>query len=167
LVSPSYFGSDVIWHIPPGHNVDVNTVTRVCFRKNIFKQKFTTALLYKLQRKNGLKSNVDNTKDTSTNIQLLVIWKFDGDYIFCVNLVLIKHSNTITLDENKLERLHSMHRALHNNDHAIEETWLLDDATVLMTTLKWGKVNHAIEITLSKGTRKYDSITPLCVPSNK
>jgi hypothetical protein len=113
LVSPVYFGHNTIWHIPLDQKVDANNMTRASFGIDTNKDEFESALMYKLQRKKRFKSNnqsnADNTfaKDTSTTLQLLVIWKSHNKYGYSVRVLLIKHSNTITWNEDTLEKLHS------------------------------------------------------------
>jgi hypothetical protein len=155
----------------PAQKVDVNAMTEASFGREIFKVEFASALLYKLQKKKHLKSsdqfNADSefTEDSSTSLQLLVIWRFNESYWPCVRALLIKHSNTITWNKDTLEKLHSMHSSLCGDDDVIEDTWLLDDATVLMTTSKW-KVGQINEIIISEGVRKDGVIEPLWVSSN-
>jgi hypothetical protein len=153
--------------MPSDQKVDAETMIRASFGRSIFKAEFSSALIYKLQRKKSLESNADNTstKDTSTSLQLLVIWGLNDKYDLCVRALLIKHSNTITWNEDTLKKLHSMHLSLCRDDDVIEDTWLLDDATVLMTTSKW-KVGCIFEIIISDGTRKDDTMEPLWVSSN-
>jgi hypothetical protein len=172
LVSPAYFGHNAIWHIPPDQKVDTNTVTRASLGRGIAKNEFASALSYKLQRKKQSESNnqhnADNTftEYTSTSLQLLVIWGYNIRYKNkpSVRALLIKHNNTITWDEDTLEKLYSMYFALLKDDYNTEETWLLDDATVLVTTSKCKDMNRATKITISEGTKEDDSMGPLCVP---
>jgi hypothetical protein len=201
LVSPAYFGRNVIWHIPPDQKVTANTMTKTSFGRNIVETEFASALVYKLQRKkrpgSNDQSNADSTsaEDTLINLQLLVIWKSNDECSFSVRALLIKHSNIITWDEGTLEKLHSMYLALLNkgllidtsavfeeassvvseedssivfeaDPFVVEDTWLLDDVTVLITASKWKEENREIEITISEGTRKDDSMEPLWVSSN-
>jgi hypothetical protein len=155
--------------MPPDQKVDTNTMTRASFGIDIAKHEFASALIYKLQRKNHLKSNhqsnVNNTsiEDTLTSIQLLVIWGSDNRHNFSARALLIKHSNTMTWDENTLKKLYYMHHTLLGDDHNIKDIWLLDDTTILMTILKWKEENHTFEIIISKRTRKDGSMTPLWV----
>jgi hypothetical protein len=146
--------------------VDANTTTRATFKRNVHEHDFTSVLLYKLQRKECLESDLSSTstKDTSTRIQLLVLLRVDDKPKIYTNAILIKHNNTITWDEDKLRKLHSMHRALRRFDQIIKDTWLLDNATALVTTLKFEKQICAVELIISKGTRKDDPMEPLCVP---
>jgi hypothetical protein len=152
--------------------VDANSETRASFGRDTFKIEFTNTLLYKLQRKKRLESNdqsdANNTfaGDSSTSVQLLVIWRLNDEHKFCVRALLIKHSNTITWNEDTLEKLYSMHLALLRDDWIIEDTWLLDDATVLVTTSKLEGKNRTFEITISEGIRKDGTIEPLWVSSN-
>jgi hypothetical protein len=171
LISPVYFGRNVIWHIVPDQKVNANTVARTSFGREMFKTEFASALIYKLHRKKLPESNDQSNEnnifaeDSLASIQLLIIWRFNNQYDFCVRALLIKHSNTITWNEDTLEKLHSMHLSLCRDDDITEDTWLLDDETVLMTTSKW-EVGHTVEITISEGTRKDDTIEPLWVSSS-
>jgi hypothetical protein len=171
LVSPVYFGYNAIWHIPPDQKVDANTVTRASFGRNIAKDESASALIYKLQRKKCLESNdqFDGdstfTEDTSTSLRLLVIWKSDDWLRSSVRALLIKHSNTITWNEDTLEKLHSMYIGLLRDDDIVKDIWLLDDATVLMTKSDWRIQDHATKITISEGAKENNSMEPLCVPS--
>jgi phage gp46-like protein len=180
LVSPAYFSHNGIWIRSPDQKVDTNTITSASFGRDETKDKFTSALLYKLQRKKSLESNVSNTstEDTSTSLQLLIMWKSNDWYNFSVRALLVKHSNVIMWNEDTLKKLHSMHRVLLDKGlsinfgdmlrehYSIEDTWLLDDSAVLITTTEWEKENRRFEITLSEGTREDDYIEPLCVPSS-
>jgi hypothetical protein len=153
LVSPIYFGYDVIWYIPPSQKVDTNTTSRIGFRKNSIKYDFTAALIYRLQRKDRL--NVDDT-----NLRLLIVWRINDSHDFYVNAMLIKQSYTVTWDEDRLKK----YLALYKYHRIIEDTWLLDDTTVLSTTSKWGEIGRKAEITISKGMKRDNSIEPLYIP---
>jgi hypothetical protein len=168
LVSPAYCGRDIVWHIPPDQKVDANAITRASFGKNNGKNEFTSILVYKLQKCLGPDGQPDavNIQDTTTSIHLLVIWKLDDNSNFSIRALLIKHSSSITWDEYTLEKLYSMHLELLRDDWIVKDTWLLDNATVLMTTSEWEERSRTFEITLSKGTRKDDSMKPLWVSSN-
>jgi hypothetical protein len=143
-------------------------MTSASFRIDINEYRFESALLYKLQRKKGPKSNdqsnVDSTftEDTSTSLQLLVIWKSKSS----VRALLIKHSNTIAWNEDTLEKSRSMHLALLRDNLIVKDIWLLDNATVLMTTSKRERASCVFEITVSEGVRENDTMEPLWVSSN-
>jgi hypothetical protein len=164
----------VIWIRSPGQKVDVNTVTSASFGISTAKLEFASALIYKLQRKKRFgskdQSNVSNTltEGTSISLRLLVIWGYNVKYEnrSTVRALLIKHSDEITWNEDKLEKLHSMYFDLLKDDYSIKDTWLLDDATVLITTSRWRSRDCVTKITISEGTRKNDSMEPLCVPSS-
>jgi hypothetical protein len=163
LTSLECFSHNVIWHIPPDQKVDANTMTSGSF--GVSAAVFTSALIYKLQKKShnsNNQSNADNTEDALTNIQLLVIWGLN-DRDFYLDTVLIKHSNTITWDKDKLWELYSTRRHPQTDELTFEDTWLLDDATVLMTVLTFEEENSVFKITISKGIRIDDSIELLCI----
>jgi hypothetical protein len=161
LVSPAYFGRDIIWHVPPDQKVYANAMTKAIFGKNVAKDEFASALMYRLLRKGGLKSNANNVSSP----QLLVVWRSDNRYGYSVRVLLIKQDNTITLDEDKLKRLDYPNLTLLKNGHIIKNTWALDDTTVLITS-KWEKQIRTIEITISKVTRENSCMKPLCISSN-
>jgi hypothetical protein len=169
LVPLARFDRDVTWHIPPDQEVNANNVAITSFTQNTFKCGLAGASIYRLQKKK-IGSNVDNThaKNTSTSIQLLVIWGPNYRYEVSVRALLIKHSNTIAWDEDRLERLYSTHLSLLKNGHIVKDTWLLDDATVLMTMSKWKEKSHTIKakVTISKGARGDNSMEPLWVSSD-
>jgi hypothetical protein len=144
-------------------------MTRVGFGEELFKPEFSSALLYKLQKKESLEfndqSNADSifAEDTSTNVQLLIIWRYNNECEVCVRSLLVKHSNIITWDEDTLDKLYSMYLFLCKDDNIIEDTWLLNDATVLITTSKWKGESREFEIIISEGTRKDGTMEPLWI----
>jgi hypothetical protein len=170
LVSPEYFGHGVIWYIPPDQKLDTNITSIASFRRNAIEHDFTTALIYRLQKKkrfeSGKQSNVDNTftEDTSAIFHLVIIWKADNSYNQYINTMLIRHNSIITWNEDKLSKLYTMHRNIYRYNQILEDTWQLDDETALMTTSKWGRMNHEIEITISEGIRRYNPMRPLQIP---
>jgi hypothetical protein len=170
LTSLVCFGYNAIWIKSPDQKVGATDMTRASLGRELFKDGCANALIYKLHRKKSLKSddkyNMDSafTEDSSTSLQLLVIWGSDSWPKLPVRALLIKHSNTITWNEDTLERLYSMYLALLKHDR-IEYTWLLDDATVLMTTSKW-KPGRVFVITISEGAKKDDTMEPLWVSLN-
>jgi hypothetical protein len=172
LVSPVYFGHNVIWHVPPDQKVNINAAIEVSFGRDVTKYEGASALLYKLQRRKRFESNdqsnMDNTfsEDISTSLQLLVMWGFTDKSEVSLRALLIKHSNTITWNEDTLEKLHSMHLSLFRDDRVVKDTWLLDDVTVLMVILRWKNERYITEITISEENREGDSKEPLWVSSN-
>jgi hypothetical protein len=105
--------------MPPNQKVNANTMTRASFGKNAAKSEFASILICKLQRKESIKSNAD---DTSTSHQLLIIWRSDNRYGHSVRVLLIQHKNTITLDEDKLKKLDYPPFTLLRNDRIIKNT---------------------------------------------
>jgi hypothetical protein len=155
----------------PDQRVDIKAMTKVSLRHNRVKCSLITALVYKLQRKNvhesSNQSGTDNIADISTGFQLLIIWLTDYYFKFRANAILIKHNNTITWDDDKLRKVHFMYLDLIGEpSNMIETTWLLDDTTALVTTPRRIEEGCTLEITISEGTRKDDSIEPLWVPSD-
>jgi hypothetical protein len=103
------------------------------------------------------------TKDTSTNIQLVIIYISDERFKFCVNTMLIEYSNTITWDEDELRELYYRRRSPRRSGRIVKDTWLLDDVIVLMIVSKWEEESRIFEIIISGWIREYRSIKPLRV----
>jgi hypothetical protein len=166
-----------MWLKFPSQEVDANTMTEAVFGQDVTKRELVGVLIYKPQRKRSLESNADNTskEGPSTNVRLLIIWEPNDWYGFSVRALLIKHSDTITWNEDKLRWLYSIRHVLFKkcpHDVSdwfekglfIEDTWLLDDTTALMTTSKWKKDSCVFEIIISEETREYNCMKPLEVP---
>jgi hypothetical protein len=149
--------------MPPNQKVNTNSEASVSFGKNATKREFTSALIYRLQRKESPESNVNNA---STNRQLLVIWKSDDRHEFVVCVMLVKHNNTITLDKDVLKKLDYSHIDLLRNSQTIESTWVLDDEIALVTTLKCEKQICTTEITISEGTKENGCMVPRRISLN-
>jgi hypothetical protein len=141
LISPEYLNSDVIWHILPDQKVDTNAMTSTSFRVNEIKYDSMTALIYNLQRK-GFESN---TQDTSTNIQLLIVWKPTTSDWFFTRALLIENSHPIAWD-----KLCSMHLTLLRDDDIVKNLYLLDNTIVLMATPRKTGLSRITKITISK-----------------
>jgi hypothetical protein len=171
LVSPVYFGYNTIWLRYPNQKVDINTTIEISFGRDVSKDEFAGALIYKLRKRRCFEfndqSNVNSalTEDTPTSIQLLIMWRFNNKSEVSLCAQLIKHSNVITWNEYILENLYSTHLGLLRDDRVVKDTWRLDDATVLMTTSRW-EMSSTIDITISEGTREYGSMEPIWVPSS-
>jgi stalled ribosome rescue protein Dom34 len=153
--------------------VDDNAETRASFGAEEIKDEYESALIYKLQKKkkhieSNDQSNVDSTftDDISTSLQLLLIWRYDNVHKCSSRARLIKHSITITWDEDTLEKVHSIHLALLRSVPIIKDTWLLDDTTILMTASEWEDYSQTFEITISEGTKEDSAMGPLWVSSN-
>jgi hypothetical protein len=148
--------------MPPDQKLDANAMTRAIFGKNATRREFASALIYRLRRKGSLESNADNT---SISPQLLVIWRYDNRYEYSVRVMLIKHGNAIILNEDELKKLDYPHSTLLRNGRNIKNKWLLDNATVSITS-KWEKQINTIKIAISEGNGEKDSMKPIYVPSN-
>jgi hypothetical protein len=171
LVSQVYFGHNAIWIRTFDQKLNDNTTTGASFGKDMTKYECASVLIYKLQRKNHRSNNQSNSDstfvgDSSTSLQFLIIWKLDEEHRICVRALLIKHSNSIIWNEDTLEKLYSMLFSLCKASGIIEDTWLLDDAIVLMTAFNWEEENHRFEITISEGTREDGTMEPLWISLN-
>jgi hypothetical protein len=150
---------------------------RASFGRDVKEMEFTGALIYKIRRKNHRESNDQagdddkSTEDPLASVRLLITWG-PGDrhknnrYRFSVCARLIKHNNTITWDEDMIEKLHSMHCVRLKNGHNSRNTWVLDDGIVIMTRSHWKEENHAFEIIISGGANENGCMKPLRISSS-
>jgi hypothetical protein len=164
LTSPVYVGRHATCHLSPDQRVDAGCAIQASFNIDSDRRWSTGVLMYKLQRKTTVQSNGDvisNEKKT-TCIQLAIIWKVKDSKEFLTASYLLEHNEDCVWDRVKLKRL-VKHYKLANIQHGtIENTWLMHDNTVLMTSLN---VSHEeecykLEMTISKGSIKDDTQRP-------
>jgi hypothetical protein len=121
LISPVYFIRDATCHIQFPQQVGSKSIMKVKFKAGINQDAFGGVLLYCLQRK----------EDTSTSIQLLVIWGCKSDNLYS-HVRLIEHESTFEWDKDKLKKLHDVYDSQYNISFNADK-WLLDDNTKLRT----------------------------------
>jgi hypothetical protein len=123
-----------------GHTMKANLKLNLS-RKGI------SALMYKLQGK-----NTASEKDNETCVQLVIIWKIDSSKEISVISDLMEHEKDRIWYRYKLQKLVEYYKLFDIQHCPIEETYLLHDNTVLMTTLNASHKEgcYEIEMTISK-----------------
>jgi hypothetical protein len=164
LTFPVYAGRHVTCHSLPDQSINVDSTIQVDFNINTTQYMPTGVLMYKLQRKATDQSNEDVTssENEATCIQLIIIWKINSFKEFFTASYLLEHKKDYFWDRNELLRLNE-HYKLTNIQHGIiENTWLMHDNTVLMTSLN---VTHEeeyykLKMTISEESVKDDTQRP-------
>jgi hypothetical protein len=169
LVSPIYFIKDTMLRMHFPQQVDSKSKMKVSFRTGMNRSTFGGVLLYYLQRKENEKpddqSNAD--KDISISTQLLVIWGCISDKIYS-RTWLVEHENTLSWDENKLERLYYVYAGHYEEYSDIDpQAWLLDDNIMLKIEREALYGEFKIEIIISEEKDQLCPQKPLWIDSNR
>jgi hypothetical protein len=140
LTSPVYFIGDATCRILFPQQVNSKSITKANFRASMDSGTFCGVLLYRLQGK----------EDTTTSTQLLVIWRYEFDWLYSC-MLLIEHESTLVWDKDKLKMLYdgycSQYEAYPNVGW---KTWLLDDNTKLEIERKSSHGGFEMEIIVSE-----------------
>jgi hypothetical protein len=150
LISPIYnIGEGLEWYKSPGHGVCAGNTMRSSF---IIKSQYgrVGALIYRLQKWQTYKST-EISEDTSSTVQLLVIWEFSEFEGLCANVLLLEHDKKLEWDEDDLERLY--HKNIDQYrlySRTVIERWLLNDNNVLKTRFEVMNEDRTLNIIISK-----------------
>jgi hypothetical protein len=163
LVSPVYAGKHATCYLSPEHRVNVGSTTQTSFNIDP-DQELIGALMYKLERK-----HTNQPDEETICTQLVIIWKANRYSEFCTKSVLIEHDKGYVWDRDRLIELVKYDK-LFNMQHApIEETWLIHDNTVLMTSVNiiHETKGYQLEMTISKTSMKDDTQKPWYIDVNR
>jgi hypothetical protein len=155
LTSPVCFIKDTKCHIQFPQQVNPKSIIKANFLISIERDMFGGALLYHLQRK----------EDISTDIQLLVIWgyKYNRPYS---DTWLIEHKSTLVWNEDMLKRLHDV----YNNQSSLHisiKNWLLDNNTMLKIVCETLHGDFKMEVIIFEETHQHLPIEPLWIDSTR
>jgi hypothetical protein len=158
LASPVYFVEDETYHISFPQQVSFKSIMKASFGTSMNGGTFGGVLLYRLQRK----------EDTSTSIQLLVIWRYKSDGLYSHTL-LIEHESTLVWDKDKLKMLYDGYYSQHEAYYNINtRECLLDNNTKLKLDLEPSSENFKIGVIISEdGPDLAPPKKPLWIDSNR
>jgi hypothetical protein len=140
LRNPKYFINGAYWNEYPDQGVDAGSMMSVDLLP--FLSTFEGILIYDL---GCIKS---------PNTRFLVTWKSEGYRKFCVFVYLVKYDDWCFWNKIKTEEYYQRYTSrLNTYTGPIEETWLLDDDTVLMTGLEldFTQRDGVLNIVISEG----------------
>jgi hypothetical protein len=144
LISPVYFIHGGRWHVVPDREIDVDTVMQNRIELDTEQDILEGALVYRIQRK-----HVESAYDESKRIWLLVAW--NGEYTkgLHVRALLIEYNKR--LDEDRLRRSYQKRwPLLKTQPSATKSNWILDDVTMLVTTIKVTNRGYRWDISISE-----------------
>jgi hypothetical protein len=114
---------------------------------------FDGALIYKLQKKQ-LHKSTENNRDTSSAVQLLVVWRIAEFKVLYADILLVKHDKRLDKD-NLRELYHGNFCRFRLCPDATTETWSLDGNTGLLTAFNTTyRENLILNITISEVERE-------------
>jgi hypothetical protein len=168
LTSPVYCNNGALCYVPPRQQIHTGSTMKASFGMVIMQYNFEGALLYKLQRRHATRtynqpnSSVAYTKDTATNIHLLVVLDVK-DHPPKFSACLIEYADYFTWDEDKLWALYKKYRnRFHTNYKSSIITWLMNDGTVVETKLDaTHRFDYKLNIVLSEGIREHNTRRPM------
>jgi hypothetical protein len=173
LISPSCFSDGAIRYIALEQKVAPGDTMNTAFGINSLRMAFEGALIYRLRRKetkSGRQLNIDVKnidKSWPNYVQLLVGWKmrlFNDPRVY---MLLIKHKEKINWTKDRLMQLHKYFRGrLHMYHGADENTWLMEDGSVLKLELDSRRSRECeIKITISEALLEDDTTIPVEIES--
>jgi hypothetical protein len=149
LTSLVYFMDGGWWNVLPDQGIDANAIMRNRIKPDSGQNVLEGALVYKIQKRQNTESD-ELIQDESKHIQLLVVWHVDHIKGLRVRALLIEHDKK--LDEDKLRWLYQKYwHSLNAWIDPIESNWMLDDATMLATTIKTMNGGYRWDIFISEG----------------
>jgi hypothetical protein len=170
LTSSIYFTKDATCHGHLPQQIDSKSVMRATFKIGLDKDTFGGVLLCHLQRKeySGSDDRSNTDKDTLISTQLLVIWEFRIDRLYS-HAWIIEHENTVTWNEDKLERLYDAYDSLYDTDIIFNTgRWLLDDNTELQTVCETSyEEDFEVNIIISEEKNLLRPRKPLWIDPNR
>jgi hypothetical protein len=170
LVSPVYAGEFAMCYPSPDQRVVVGSAMQAGFDIDPAREESIGVLMYKLQRKNIDEFNEDGTSsEETTYIQLVIIWKVYKSGRFYVYSFLLEHDKDCVLDRDNLMKLAKCYKLANIQYCPVEETWLMHDNTVLMTSVSVTREEECfkLEIALSETSIKDDTWRPQCIDLNR
>jgi hypothetical protein len=152
LTFPLYYREGAECYHTPGQKVCVGFTTQAGFNIDYSQNKSIGTLMYKLQRKDIDEEAISSEEETC--IQFIVTWKFGIFGDFYVAPGLIEHDKSYVWNSYKLMELIEYCKLYDIQHGRIEETYLMRDNAVLMTSLNiiCEEECYKLEIIISEGS---------------
>jgi hypothetical protein len=161
LISSVYGSHGATCHLLPDQKIDSGSTVQTGFNIDPDESWSTGALMYKLQKRNMIRSNEDGTsnEDEATCTQLVIIWGVTEAGEIWVVLDLIEHDRSHVWDRDSLMKLVGRYRLFNIQHSPIENTWLIYGTAALMTRMKVAREEecYKLEITISETSIKDDT----------
>jgi hypothetical protein len=156
LTSPVHYIKDTNCYMQFPQQVDSRNIMKANFMTGIDQYAFGGALLYRLRWKES---------DASMSVHLLVIWKYNSDWIDS-HALLVELENTLDWDKDKLKGLHDVYDIRRDIGSRLGERWLSND-TKLRTECGISCRGFKMEIIISEASDLLLLIRPPRVDPNR
>jgi hypothetical protein len=151
LISPVYFIYGGRWHSVSSRETGGAIIMRNILEFNSEEDMLEGALVYRAQRRQHTKSN-KLIQDELKRIQLLVAWRIERRGGVHVRALLVEYDKE--LDKDKLRKLHQKYwHLLKAQIHPIGNNWVLNNTSVLMTTVNVMNGGYTWDIFISEEER--------------
>jgi hypothetical protein len=146
LTSPIYFVHGGKWHVTLDQELDVDAVMSNHIEFEAKRDILEGALVYRVQRQ-----HVASTQDESKQNWLLIGWNGEHTKGLHVRVSLIEHNKKI--DEDTLKKLYQkLWPLLETQANTTRSSWVLNDTTMLETTVKVTNRSYRWDIFISERT---------------
>jgi hypothetical protein len=129
LISPIYASYHATCSLPLEQKVNAGSTMQVRFNVESDQDESISILMCRLGRMNEF------NEDEATCIQLVIVWRIDRFKRLLVVTYLVEHDKSRVWDRNMLMKLARWYKLFDIQHVPIEDTWLMHDNTVLMTSL--------------------------------
>jgi hypothetical protein len=144
LTSPVYFIHGGRWLTVPDQEIDANAVMQNRLEFDIKRDILEGALVYRVQRKHA-----ESTQDEPKQIWLLVAWNGKYTKRLYVHALLVEHNRR--LNEDRLKKLYQKYWPLLKvQANTAKGNWMLNDTTMLVTTIKVASGGYKWDIFISE-----------------
>jgi hypothetical protein len=152
LISPVYFIHGGSWNVVPDQEIGINAVMRNLIEFDSGQNILEGILIYKMQRQYA--KSYKFIQHESESIVFLAAWHVDHTKELHIRALLVKHDGEFDWNEEKLRMLHQKYwHLLKTQVDPIENNWLLNDTTVLATTIKVMNGGYKWYVSISKGVK--------------
>jgi hypothetical protein len=157
-------------YISPDQRVDVGSTMQAGFNIDLTQDEVIGVLMYRLQRRNTDQSDEGTmSSEDASYIQLVMIWKVNRPGEFLVVSDLVEHDKGHIWSRDMLMGLTNCYGLFNIRHGPIENTWLMCDHKVLMTSLNmaYEKECYKLEMTTSETSVKDDTRMPWYIDLDK
>jgi hypothetical protein len=153
LIYPVCFVHGGKLHVAPDQEINIDAVMKNYLEPNTGQNALEGTLVYRIQRKHA--GSDEFVRNEPKQIQLLVVWHTEHKRYSNIRAVLVEHDKE--LDEDKLKELYrKCWQPLRVWVSPTKNNWLLDDTTVLETTITEMNEGYGWDIFISeKSTDDY------------
>jgi hypothetical protein len=163
MTSPIHFIHGGRWSVIPDQEIDVNAIMRNYIEFDSGQDIVKGALIYSIQRQYA-ESDIP-IQNESKSVQLLVAWHVECTKEPHIRALLVEHDGE--LDEDKLRHLHQKYwQSIKAWVNPIGSDWLLDDATVLKTTVKMANEGYRWNVFITE-EEKNSIMRPLWIDAER